>query len=92
MKNFSKIYYVFMIVILSSSVAMAHQRCEIKEQDGSGEGMWCHNHDQDGSIRCYAEVKYTDGVEAKIWGDECYGGFADCWSSGKGAVEPKCSK
>lgn len=82
-----------MIIILSSSVALAHkERCTIKEQDGSGEGMWCMNHDQDGSIRCYAEVKYTDGAKAKIWGDSCYSGYSDCWDSGRGAVEPECSK
>ncbi len=82
----------FVLITLISSSALAHRSCKIIEQDGSGEGAWCNNHQQDGSIRCYAKVQYSNGEEKQIWGDGCYSSFADCWASGKGGVEPDCAK
>jgi hypothetical protein len=90
MKVFASLFGFILITLISTS-ALAHRSCKITEQDGSGEGAWCQSHNQEGTIRCYAQVKYSDGEEKKIWGDNCYSSFSDCWSSGKGDVEPKCS-
>lgn len=80
------------ILVFYSYHAIAEEGCKITEQSGSAEAMWCANHNQTGTIRCYAEVRYTDGDINKIWGDACYDSYADCWSSGKGGVEPRCAK
>jgi hypothetical protein len=93
MNFFKKVNYAFcLLLMISSSTAMAHMACKIKEQSGSGAAMWCSNHHKNGIIRCYAKVEYLNGEQSQIWGDECYDSYGDCWASGAGSVEPRCSK
>lgn len=93
MRLLKKMSYVLCLALISVSCStFAEMNCTIKQQDGEGDGAWCMNHNQSGTIRCYAQVEYANGDQKKIFGDTCYSSFGDCWSSGKGSVEPRCAK
>lgn len=85
-------YLLLLGVTLNFCVALAceHESCVVKDQSGSSEFSWCREHNQKDYIRCYAEVKFNDGKVKKVWGKTCYPSYSDCWSTGKGKVEPDC--
>jgi len=61
---------------------MSDNKCKIKDQSGTID-VFCKG----GSIRCYADVEFENGIEMTIKGG-CFSSYADCWSSGPGAVNP----
>src|SRR3990167_7338989 len=65
--------------------------CHIKAQDGESDWSFCTD-SKKGSIRCYADIYWTNHPEEiyRIWGDQCWSSYGDCWWSGKGHVTGPC--
>jgi hypothetical protein len=91
MKRLNYILISLVAVIFSSTASAHHKACKIKNQSGTL-SIWCSSHHQKGSLRCYADVEYSDGTEGRVWGKTCYDSYADCWGSGIGGVEPDCAE
>lgn len=98
-----KQFFIFGLVLLAiSSIAYADQSCEVLDNDGTIDGLFCRN--SEFKIRCFADVKYADGSTGSVFsgtseaGDSididkntCYQSYSDCWTFGIGAVKPVCS-
>lgn len=90
---------IALTLLAIGSLAQANQTCEVVDQSGSLDSWYCRY--SDFKIRCYADVKYTDGSTDTIWDGTdsdgsvadtgtCYQSYMDCWSSGQGRVNPSC--
>lgn len=61
-------------------------KCTLVDQSGSMEPWECRD-SKTGNIRCYADVKYANGTNMRVWGG-CFDSYSDCWWNGDGAVDP----
>lgn len=58
--------------------------CEVTDHGGSVDAM-CG---VDTPIRCYSEVKFSNGAKGTIYGKDCWESLSDCFSIGQGAFDP----
>lgn len=68
-----------------------YKKCELENNSGTIDISFCKDNDN-GRIRCYAEVEYEDGSESKIMGQRCVESFSDCWEGKPAAVKPLCAE
>lgn len=76
----------FLVLFFIPSVSHGEDQCRVTSQSGSIDGWFCQN--QEGNIRCYADVEWEgDSEEKRIYGS-CAESHSDCWSTGDSAIDP----
>lgn len=81
------------IIILALIVAPlsgdihSHKHCKITDQNGEYMPDYCKANPEKRKL-CYADTKYEDGCEFRVWGNECVEQYQDCFWNKPTAVKP----
>ena len=65
---------------------LSQYSCDVIDQDSTRDTGFCG--ESGPPFRCFADVRYENGGEIRVWGQKCYSQFSDCWWNGSGSINP----